>query len=1289
MVGKLMLLAVGGVFAVGSATAANWYVDVNAAAGGDGSRQNPFTTIQEGVDAAAEGDTVRVGPGVYDQGTVAGPGSSTYAQLSRVAITRRINLIATEGRDKTVIFGGTNNLVNCREETGLVSCVYIHEAARGTVIRGFTLKGGALNQSIYGGGGVTFGDGTSAEASRRIGDDYRVEFCRIEDCSAKYGAGMAGGVAVGTIFNRNWLYASGQGSAAYGTSAYNCLFTDNNHHEFSQTSPTLFNAPVAVNCTFVNNNCAYGFSQDAVASRYYNVVEVENNRTSADAARVIDTGVVEGAYDAANSTGVYNIPAMTSAVTTDPHRNVMMAPILGDYRPVAGGYLDNTGNRASLELIPEEYRHLDFNGAAYDPATDAVPIGILLPAATPVNGKPVQVQAKMLVNGRAMYTTQTILQSDRVPLSVYCHVPDNYASPLFAYFTQSYGKNRFVYPDREGGFWYTLAYDDSEANANWIFVQNANYVFHVDAVNGDDGNDGLSSATAVKSLKTLASKLTASKYHLVHAAPGVYSNEVMTASTGHRVRLAVPEKCHLSLRASSPNGAADTIIEGASDPTAEATFGCGPNAVGGVFARNNTNVGISGFTFRKCRTLLTGTNNENRGAAAYFGNDVNQILDSVFEDNCSYAVCAGVYAGWVTRCLFRDNPYHNSSDCLVYGNSTGYFAGSLSGCIVVDTANRKLIGNYSAAYNTTFYLPDKPHYSVTRGAIDRLYNCVVVGGGKVEEQNEGGMAGCLVGDGVQITATRGFTTGNPMMTDPANGDFRVSATSPALSAGVVSADMPRFGVYSTTDYYNNPLYPVAGGPIPTGASVKVRPPKAYYVDPAGSDSADGLTPQTAKKTLAGAMALGPLPGDEVVAAEGAYDEGEMLHSGYSFINAPFSVPSRVVVPKDVTLRSAGGKAVTSVVGGGETSNLRAVFLESGAKIVGFTITNGNVNVQSETFQTPSDDYVGGAVLGRGSAQSTVEDCDIIGNMSCEAPIALVTIDRCRVMHNHPFMGSNGGVLMRNCGARNSFISHNRGNSTINRYTGDIVNCTIGEDNFNPVGDTPAYSINRFSGSPKIVNTVVYQHHTTARMDIGYVENSVLPGGAFSISEMGPGVVTNTTYSAVQAMFNEDGTPKIAADSLVVDKGGEANAGDVDLAGNQRVMNGKIDIGCYEADWRGKYLEDVGSPRGVAIGGVSPGAEEVDGGVTLYAGDELELEWNVGAHRMKGEHVISAVLAGDAQLEVYANGDKVGTLDATGEFVFLNDFSDGEVRIVCKSTNGEGTAKVVNVAYRRGLKVILR
>ncbi len=66
-----------------------FFVDDDAEAGGNGSKERPFRTIQEGLDATSYGDTVRLAPGTYDE---------------RVELISGVTLRGA-GQDKTVVTG--------------------------------------------------------------------------------------------------------------------------------------------------------------------------------------------------------------------------------------------------------------------------------------------------------------------------------------------------------------------------------------------------------------------------------------------------------------------------------------------------------------------------------------------------------------------------------------------------------------------------------------------------------------------------------------------------------------------------------------------------------------------------------------------------------------------------------------------------------------------------------------------------------------------------------------------------------------------------------------------------------------------------------------------------------------------------------------------------------------------------------------------------------------------------------------------------------------------------------
>jgi len=120
---------------VGAEAATLWVA--RCVASGDGTRPHPFCTIQEGVDAAAPGDTVRVLPGTYRECVfAAGPPVSLVADDFVVA-----------DRRTTTIVDGTGL---CDDPSGYLSTVLL---LGGSAIEGFTVRGGGLS-GVTGLGGV-------------------------------------------------------------------------------------------------------------------------------------------------------------------------------------------------------------------------------------------------------------------------------------------------------------------------------------------------------------------------------------------------------------------------------------------------------------------------------------------------------------------------------------------------------------------------------------------------------------------------------------------------------------------------------------------------------------------------------------------------------------------------------------------------------------------------------------------------------------------------------------------------------------------------------------------------------------------------------------------------------------------------------------------------------------------------------------------------------------------------------------------------------------------------------
>lgn len=171
-------------FVFGSASAATWYVDGSVVASGGGtSWATALTTIQEGIDAASEGDIVIVAPGTYVENIVFG--------LDNLVL-RSTNpwdpLVVAE----TAIDGGH-----------VGSCISMTELqGPETVISGFTITNGSAEDGggIWGGpyyprARIEWNVIVNNSASSTGGGLYRcngvIQYNVIGENEAGYGAGLA------------------------------------------------------------------------------------------------------------------------------------------------------------------------------------------------------------------------------------------------------------------------------------------------------------------------------------------------------------------------------------------------------------------------------------------------------------------------------------------------------------------------------------------------------------------------------------------------------------------------------------------------------------------------------------------------------------------------------------------------------------------------------------------------------------------------------------------------------------------------------------------------------------------------------------------------------------------------------------------------------------------------------------------------------------------------------------------------------------------------------------------
>ena len=542
----------------------------------------------------------------------------------------------------------------------------------------------------------------------------------------------------------------------------------------------------------------------------------------------------------------------------------------------------------------------------------------------------------------------------------------------------------------------------------------------------------------------------------------------------------------------------------------------------------------------------------------------------------------------------------------------------------------------------------------------------------------------------------------------ANG--RIGANEPTaenplvLTATAGARPVSGFIVNGVTNLFEDlPGHALTVGPS-AGTFIEAIYAKDWYAAPDGDDTATGFYPSAAK-TLKGALSNTSLrSGDRVLALPGEYTTDTMAQ------NDTCEIKARAVVPGGVTLESVGGRDVTFIRGAAATvpdtpplaasypvngmgiDAIRCVYLKSGSRLKGFTLTDGHTRtlVNGTTTDHGSADTTGGGVgtTGGDRNQSWVEDCAISNCVAFRGGgVMAAKCNRCIFANNYASYigGAVSDTFIYNSLSRDNTvaISGVNVNSSGFGYSYAVDACTVldgmGFANSNSVCRN---TLNRGAFAAVAATTLNFT-------------NCVINADLASCNATWLASVTGIVFTNSAAFgLDVDGRPMIGS-SIAVDAADPAPSDcptDVDLTGVQRIYNGLADIGALEGDWRPTFARNVSRTASFQVLEAGPQVtESPEKTLRLAPGERLEAFWN-GRHsgpvtatvkvRVTGVGVLTVADAGGAVLGEVVSGEGVREMSFT-----LPTEGLGLVLTYSDQEGDQGYAEVI--ASRRQVGAVLR
>jgi hypothetical protein len=333
-----------------------------------------------------------------------------------------------------------------------------------------------------------------------------------------------------------------------------------------------------------------------------------------------------------------------------------------------------------------------------------------------------------------------------------------------------------------------------------------------------------------------------------------------------------------------------------------------------------------------------------------------------------------------------------------------------------------------------------------------------------------------------------------------------------------------------------------------------------YVDVNGTNPVSPYTSWATAATNIQDAIFHAVSGDTVLVTNGIYQYGTYSASGNN----------RVFVFNNMTVQSVNGPAVTTIMGyqvpgatNGSTA-VRCVYLNDGATLSGFTLTNG------ATQNSPGSS--GGGVYCPSTTNCLVTNCVIIGNAAYNRGGGTYygTFVNCVLSGNtvtpSSSSASGGGAaygVLINCLLTRNVAGYEGGAAE----GCTLINCTVVSNISSAYSSVTA---NRsVSGGPFKNSIIYYNFNTYTNADIGGA--NAFSNCCVSFPTNGLTGVNNFTNPPLFANLSA-GDFHLNAASPCINAGNNSfitNA--IDLDGNPRIVGGIVDIGAYEFQSPVRYV----------------------------------------------------------------------------------------------------------------------